>query len=96
MDVEQRDANRQAFLALLEKHKVKQGESAMLINAVTQRPCSVRAVRSWLNDPTKKSSRPCPSWAVKALEDGIVYMQKLMERRKQQLDAQSIAEEAHP
>lgn len=74
-------SNRQAFLALLEKHNVKQGQSAMIINAVTKRPCSERAVRSWINDPTKKSSRPCPSWAVEALKDGIAYMQQLLERR---------------
>ena len=83
MDDEGREANRQAFLALLKKYDVKQRESAMLINAVTKRPCSDRAVRSWLNDPTKKSSRPCPTCAVNALRDGIVYMQQLMERRKQ-------------
>lgn len=95
MDNEQREANRQAFMALLKKYEVKQGESAMLINAVTRRPCSARAVRSWLNDPTKKSSRPCPSWAVNALKDGIVYMQQLMERRKQQAEKLT-TEEAHP
>lgn len=95
MDDDQREVNRQAFLALLEKHDVKQGQSAMLINAVTKRPCSVRAVRSWLNDPTKKSSRPCPSWAVKALQDGIMYMQQLLERRKQQQVAELAADQAN-
>lgn len=93
MDVEQREANRQAYLRLLKTFNVKQGESAILINAVTKRPCSIRTVRSWLNDPTKKSSRPCPSWAVAALEDGILYMQQLMERRKQQQAAKLTAED---
>ncbi|WP_104963138.1 hypothetical protein [Pseudomonas sp. XWY-1] len=93
MNDEHREANRQAFLALLKQFNVKQGESAVLINAVTRRPCSIRTVRSWLNDPTKKSSRPCPSWAVKALQDGIVYMQQLMERREQQQAAKLTAED---
>ena len=63
--------NRTRFKALLDKHGLKQGESAALICSVTKRPCAVRTVRSWLNDPEKPSSYPCPDWAVNALEDAI-------------------------
>lgn len=60
-------SNRERFLALLAAHGVTQAGAAALICADTRRPCSVRAVRSWLNDPDKPSSRPCPDWAVEAL-----------------------------
>lgn len=45
-----------------------QADGAALICERTKRPCSVRAVRSWLNDPDKPSSRSCPDWAVEILE----------------------------
>lgn len=61
-------------MALLQAHNLTQARSAELICQQTQRPCSVRTVRSWLNDPDKPSSRPCPDWAVQALQralDGV-------------------------
>ncbi|PJM88722.1 hypothetical protein CV044_12985 [Achromobacter ruhlandii] len=60
-------AARDEFLALLKEHGITQAAAAAMICALTQRPCSVRAVRSWVNDPAKPSSRPCPDWAVAAL-----------------------------
>jgi len=45
--------NRVIFQALLDEHGLTQAESAALICAFTRRPCSVRTVRSWLNDPSK-------------------------------------------
>ena len=63
--------NREKYLHLLELHKLSQAESAALICEQTQRPCAVRTVRSWLNDPEKPSSRPCPNWAVLALENAL-------------------------
>jgi len=63
--------NRTRFKALLAEHDLTQAESAALICGYTERPCASRTVRSWLNDPTKPSSYPCPDWAVKALEKAI-------------------------
>lgn len=63
-----RMTNREIFLKLLGDHGITQAESARLIAKQTQRPCSERTVRSWLNDPTKLSARPCPDWAVAALQ----------------------------
>jgi len=63
--------NREAFQRLLAKHKLTQADSAALICKQTQRPCSVRAVRSWLNDPDKPSSRACPEWALSALINAL-------------------------
>lgn len=63
--------NRNRFKSLLALHNISQAKSAELICIQTQRPCSIRTVRSWLNDPEKPSSRPCPDWAVKALEKAL-------------------------
>jgi uncharacterized protein YehS (DUF1456 family) len=63
--------NREVFRSLLIEYELTQADSAALICKQTQRPCSVRAVRSWLNDPDKASSRPCPDWAVVALKNAL-------------------------
>ena len=63
--------NRERFKALLEVHNISQARSAELLCIQTQRPCSVRAVRSWLAEPNKLSSRPCPDWAITALENAL-------------------------
>lgn len=76
--------NRARYLNLLSTYGITQAKSAVLIAAVTQRPCSVRTVRSWLNDPEKPSSRPCPDWAIEALEKAIDYMKRALARRKEE------------
>jgi len=63
--------NRTAFLALLAGNGLTQAKAATLIGEYTRRPCSVRTVRSWVNDPDKPSSRPCPDWAVEALREAL-------------------------
>lgn len=73
--------NRTRYLQLLKTYGITQAKSAELVAAVTERPCSVRAVRSWLNDPEKPSSSPCPDWAVAALEKAIEYMQRALAKR---------------
>ena len=60
-------SNREQFMALLQAHNLTQARSAELICQQTQRPCAVRTVRSWINEPGKPSSRKCPDWAVQAL-----------------------------
>lgn len=77
--------NRARFLQLLDTYDITQARSAELIAAVTGRACAVRTVRSWVNDPTKKSSSPCPDWAVKNLEKAIHYMQLAVQRRAEAL-----------
>jgi hypothetical protein len=64
-------SNRERYRQLLLDYGLTQAESAVLLCEQTQRPCSVRTVRSWLNDPDKASSRECPAWAVTALENAI-------------------------
>lgn len=64
-------SNRELFQQILTSYGITQAESAAMICEQTQRPCSVRTVRSWLNDPSKPSSRTCPDWAVTALKNAI-------------------------
>lgn len=73
--------NRTRYLQLLKAYGITQAKSAELVAAVTLRPCSARTVRSWVNDPEKPSSSPCPDWAVAALEKAIDYMQRAVARR---------------
>lgn len=75
--------NRKRFQLLLKANGITQAKSAELISAVTERPCAARTVRSWLNDPDKPSSTPCPDWAVAALEKAIHYMKIALARREQ-------------
>ncbi|MGY8829447.1 MAG: hypothetical protein ACKVIS_07835, partial [Pseudomonadales bacterium] len=76
--------NRNRFLTLLKENGITQAKSAVLIAAVTQRPCSPRTVRSWVNDPEKASSTPCPDWAVAALEKAIEFMKRALQRREEE------------
>lgn len=73
--------NRTRYLQLLDTYGITQAKSAELIAADTGRPCAVRTVRSWVNNPEKPSSTPCPDWAVVALEKVIDYMQRTLARR---------------
>lgn len=73
--------NRTRYLQLLDTYEITQARSAELIAAVTARPCAVRTVRSWLNDPEKPSSTPCPDYAVANLEKAIDFMQRAVARR---------------
>ncbi|KKN96106.1 hypothetical protein LCGC14_0170350 [marine sediment metagenome] len=66
------------------RKKVTHAKVATLLTAVTGRPCSERAIRSWLTDPENKSYRPCPDWAVAALARAKGYMQKYVDERRQQ------------
>lgn len=66
-----RPDNRTIFLALLADNGLTQARAAYLICEYTRRPCSVRTVRSWVNDPDKPSSRSCPDWAIEALTEAL-------------------------
>lgn len=76
--------NRTRYLELLKTYGITQAKSAELIAAVTRRPCSVRAVRSWVNDPEAPSSSPCPDYAVASLEKAIEYMKQALAQRAQE------------
>lgn len=80
---------RARFIHLLDAYEITQLRSAELIAAVTERPCSDRAVRSWINDPTKRSSSPCPVWALNALEKAIRFIEQAVARRAEALESKA-------
>jgi len=52
------------------------GDPLLLVRAIeaeTKKDISTRTVQAWLIEPEKKSSRKCPEWAFKALND---YLKK--------------------
>lgn len=53
---------------LLLIHNLTQREAAALISSQSLRPCSVRAIKSWLTDVSNPSSRSCPDWVVPLLK----------------------------
>lgn len=42
--------------------------AAQLIAIQTQRPLSVDSIKAWTCNPSTSRSRPCPDWAIYALE----------------------------
>lgn len=60
--------NQERYRGLLEQAGISQVRSAELLVEQTGRPCTSRAVRTWLCDSGKSSARPCPDWAVSNLE----------------------------
>lgn len=59
------------FRTLLARADVTQAQAAAFIAEATQRPLSVRTVRSWLQQPGTVNAQSCPDWAVAALEDAL-------------------------
>lgn len=50
--------------------------AAALITEETKRPLSVDAIKSWTCDPTTKRARPCPDWAIEALQNKLRKVKK--------------------
>lgn len=63
--------NRERLRIFLFENRLTQIKAAEMIEEFTCRPCSVRSMRSWLNDPTKPSSRPCPDWVLSTLKKAM-------------------------
>lgn len=45
--------------------------AARRIAEQTQRPLSVESIKAWTCDPKTSRARPCPDWAIKALERNL-------------------------
>lgn len=66
------EPNRKKLHALIEDAGILQREAAQLIAQQTMRPCSLRSISSWLAGPeSPNNARPCPEWAVHALESSL-------------------------
>lgn len=70
-DPEKAAQARQSLLELIAASGKTQKECAALIEKVTLRPCPERTLRSWIADPGASSARPCPDWAVEALQKAL-------------------------
>ena len=66
--------SREKLREILLKHGITQARCAAIICEYTMRPCSVRTVRSWLNDPTKTSARQCPDWVIAVLTNALLRL----------------------
>lgn len=63
--------NREKLIELIDSHEITRKQVANFIELETKRPCSWRAVQSWLADPDKVSARSCPDWAIVALQSAL-------------------------
>lgn len=70
-------SNQDKLRKLLKDAGVTQSQAAAYIAEETKRPCSVRAVRSWLASDVA-SARGCPDWAVEALKTRLIFHKKLV------------------
>lgn len=70
--------NQERFRKLCADGNATQEEAARLIADQTMRPCSERTVRSWLASAKTGSARPCPDWAVLALETKLRALKRLL------------------
>lgn len=71
-------SNQEALRSLIDRASITQGMAAEYIAKETKVPCSERSVRSWLADSTRVSARPCPDWALKALEKKLRRLKKIV------------------
>jgi len=61
--------NREKLKELRQQLGITQTQAAELLTKKTHRPCSLRTVMAWEGDPSLKSSRTCPEWAVEILTE---------------------------
>jgi len=66
--------NQENLSALIEQAGITRAEAAQYIADETKRPCSWRAIQSWLTDPSLSSARNCPDWAVTNLEARLKHL----------------------
>jgi len=67
-------SNQENLSALIVRAGITRAEAAQYIADETKRPCSWRAIQSWLTDPSLPSARNCPDWAVTNLEARLKHL----------------------
>jgi DNA-binding XRE family transcriptional regulator len=70
-------SNQEKFLALRAQAGITQTEAAKCIADQTMRPCALRTVQAWEAPKGKPSARPCPDWAITALEARLKVLRKI-------------------
>jgi hypothetical protein len=71
--------NREKLIELMNKSGITRQDAANYIAAETKRPCSWRAIQSWVADPDRASARPCPDWAVVNLEKKLKKLRLIVD-----------------
>lgn len=59
--------NQAKLQAIIAENGYTQLQVAQILEARTERPCSLRTVQAWLANPGLASARACPDWAIRAL-----------------------------
>lgn len=84
------EQRRWRLTAVVDRHFGRDNDFvARVIQEKTGAKVSERTVQAWLISPGRKSSRNCPEWAVKALEDYVAdsvnadYLQRHSQRREE-------------
>jgi hypothetical protein len=85
----EQEQRRLRLQVLVERHFVRDNDVvARVLEERTGAKVSERTVQAWLIAPGRKSSRNCPEWAVKALEDFVAdpangeFLQRQAQRRE--------------
>jgi len=68
------ETNQEKLSALIKRAGITRAEAARYIAEETKRPCSWRAVQSWLTAPSLSSARGCPDWAIINLETRLKHL----------------------
>jgi hypothetical protein len=78
------EANRRRMGLLISAHFRGDCDfAASILRKVTERKVSSRTIQAWLITPDKPSSRRCPTWAVKTLEEYVPnHKQELDDARR--------------
>jgi len=71
-------SNQKKFRELLASGGYTQKMAADIISDETKKIVSQRTIRAWLTPEDKPSSRPCPDWAVFALEKKLRRLRKII------------------
>lgn len=66
-----RESNRELLRELRQQLGMTETQVAQFLAKKTKRPCSLRTVQAWTNDPEKKSARTCPNWAIELLQEEL-------------------------
>lgn len=64
-------SNRELLPELRQQLGMTETDVAQFLAKKTKRPCSLRTVQSWTNNPDTKHARNCPNWAIELLQEEL-------------------------
>lgn len=90
MDIDQESRRNELALTMAKFFGRQNGLAARAISTISGRQVSARTIQAWLIDPSKRSSRNCPVWALEALKrflddpSRVATLQKSVEMQQSQ------------